>query len=138
MTNNRKQETSVQVHYYPPHEPFHSNNSLNCSTTHGLDVDTSYTHRHTWVLAKQYETLFQSIAPAVSSCDDRLSRLETSQNILMENLTLLEAKLFNLRETNGLAKSALQEIRGNNKRCVIIGWIVLHFIFNSDAKLLIS
>ena len=65
-------------------------------------------------------SLFQSIAPAVSSCDDRLSRLETSQNILMENLTLLEAKLFNLRETNGLAKSALPILKKRSQQLINI------------------
>jgi len=36
-------------------------------------------------------------SPAVQSCDDRLTRLETSQNHLMDNLTTLEEQLSNVK-----------------------------------------
>ena len=51
--------------------------------------------------------LFTAIAPAVQSCDDRLTRLEQSQNILMERLTTLESKLGSVREAHTVQKSAL-------------------------------
>jgi hypothetical protein len=51
--------------------------------------------------------LFTALAPAVQSCDDRLTRLETSQDILMNKMIILEEQLVNLKNTHDQQKSKL-------------------------------
>jgi len=61
-------------------------------------------------------SLFTAIAPAVQSCDDRLSSLERSQNILMDRLTNFESKVKSVLETHTLQKKALPLLRQRSEQ----------------------
>ena len=61
-------------------------------------------------------SLFTAIAPAVQSCDERLSSLERSQNILMDRLTNFESKVKSVLETHTLQKKALPLLRQRSEQ----------------------